>query len=163
RLVAADASRPTAAARAGTRRSAQIQALNGLCFIHGQRNDYDHAHEVIRQAIELVAESPRLVDRAEVCFQAGLISFRQDDYAEAREALPESLAICTRLERTAAAEVNQVAIAAALRDLGRHDEAGTFLRAPLVTEYRTIKMLALLVSADVYRVQLKLDSSWRQL
>ncbi len=284
RLVESDASKPTAAARVGTRRSAQIQALSGLCFIHGQRNDYDQAHQVIRQAIELVAESPRLVDRAEVCFQAGLIYFRQDDYAEARrlleealqlynaigadldrakcllqigfsllrqvgpteqvvtyftqaleiyrsqgdrfaehsclvdisgaylnggrlieavqtidrclsffrsisaqddiaaclftrgeacrrrgcydealEALRESLAICTQLERTAAAEVNQVAIAATLRDLGRYDEAGTLLQAPLATEYRTIKMLALLVSADICRVRLKLDASWRQL
>ena len=64
RLADRDQAGPGAAARFGARRSAQIQALNGLCFIYGQRNDYMQARRVIEEAMQLAAESPRLIDRA---------------------------------------------------------------------------------------------------
>ncbi|HET9220942.1 MAG TPA: AAA family ATPase, partial [Roseiflexaceae bacterium] len=80
-----------ASARAGARRAALIQALNGLSYVHGLRNDYARAHEVIRQNMKLAETSPRLLDRAEVYYQAGLISFRMDDHAEARRLLSEAL------------------------------------------------------------------------
>jgi tetratricopeptide (TPR) repeat protein len=86
-----DAATPDAAVRSGARKSAQIQALNGLCFIHGQRNDYAQAQQVIQQAMQLAVESPRLLDRAEVFYQAGLIGFRKDNYSEARHFLTEAL------------------------------------------------------------------------
>ncbi len=82
---------PEAQARVGARRTAQIQALNGLCFVYGLRNEYPRAREAIKEAMALAAESPRLIDRAEVYYQAGLISFRMDDYAEARRFLNEGL------------------------------------------------------------------------
>jgi DNA-binding SARP family transcriptional activator len=88
-----DAAAWDAAARHGARQSIQIQALNGLCFVYGQRNDYARAQGIIQQAMRLAAESPRLIDRAEVFYQAGRMSFRKDDYAEARRFLEEALGL----------------------------------------------------------------------
>jgi DNA-binding SARP family transcriptional activator len=90
-LIEQDEQAPDAPARAGTRRGAQIQALNGLSYVYGQRNDYARAHEAIRRAMGLAEASPRLIDRAEVFYQAGVISFRMDDYAEARRLMAEAL------------------------------------------------------------------------
>jgi tetratricopeptide (TPR) repeat protein/DNA-binding transcriptional ArsR family regulator len=91
RIAERDQAELNAAARFGARRSARIQALNSLCFIYGQRNDYVQAQYAIGQAMQLAAESPRLIDRAEVFYQAGLISFRRDDYAEARHFMREAI------------------------------------------------------------------------
>jgi tetratricopeptide (TPR) repeat protein len=91
RMAERDQAGPNAAARFGARRSAQIQALNGLCFIYGQRNDYAQARSMIEQAMRLAVESPRLIDRAEVFYQAGRTSFRLNEYAEARYFLSEAL------------------------------------------------------------------------
>jgi DNA-binding SARP family transcriptional activator len=281
RLADSDQAGPDAAARLGARRSAQIQALNGLCFIYGQRNDYVQARRVIEEAMQLAAESPRLIDRAETFYQAGLIHFRQDDYGEARhylnqalqlydaldrdterakcliwlgwtylrqdgptdrvidfftqaleiyrrqddrfsehlclsdiagaylsrgdlrealqvieqclaffssigalddaltclytrgeiyrrmgrmeealESLHASLALCKQLDRSAAADFNQVAIAAALRDLGRYDDAWSMLERPLISEDRRTRARALLVAADSWRAQTQLWNAW---
>jgi tetratricopeptide (TPR) repeat protein len=98
-LADRNAAAPDVAAHSGARKSAQIQALNGLCFIHGQRNDYPAAQQVIQQAMQLAAESPRLIDRAEVYYQAGLISFRKDDYAEARRFIGKAIDLYNSLGR----------------------------------------------------------------
>lgn len=104
RLVEQDAQAPDAPARAGARRSARIQALNGLCYVCGQRNDYTRARAAIKQAMALAVESPRLIDRAEIFYQAGLISYRLNDYDEARRMLDEAMklyeALGLDLERT---------------------------------------------------------------
>jgi acetylornithine deacetylase/succinyl-diaminopimelate desuccinylase-like protein len=63
RLAAADEAKVDAPARLGTRRSAQIQALNGLCYVYGMRNEYPRTREIIRQALALAADSPRLLAR----------------------------------------------------------------------------------------------------
>jgi tetratricopeptide (TPR) repeat protein len=99
-LAATDAGAPDAAARFGTRRNAQIQALNGLCYVYGQRNDYPHARAASRQALALAAASPRLIDRAEACYQAGLISFRHDDYIEAERMLKQAQELYEALDHT---------------------------------------------------------------
>jgi DNA-binding SARP family transcriptional activator len=91
RLVERDAAAPDAAAGTTERRRAQIQALSGLSFVYGQRNDYAMARQAVGQAMRLADESPRLVERAEAYYQAGLISFRGDDYGEARRYLEEAL------------------------------------------------------------------------
>ncbi len=41
--------------------------------------------------------SPRLIDKAEAVYQAGLISFRMDDYAEARRLMAEALKLYSAL------------------------------------------------------------------
>jgi tetratricopeptide (TPR) repeat protein len=283
-LTEQDADTPNAAARAGTRRGAQIQALNGLSYIYGMRNNYARARETIRQAMALAEASPRLLDRAEVGYQAGLISFRMDDYAEARkllaeamnlyqalgleveqakcrsmigwsylrqdgptdqvinhftqalevyrregdrfsehlclsdiagthlsrgrlaetieaisqclpffssinaldevsaciytrgeayrrlgrldealESLQESFSICTHLDRTAAAQFNQVFIAATLRDMGRYDQANEVLKGPLHSDDRMIKVRALLVASDIQRTIGRHECAWSYL
>jgi DNA-binding SARP family transcriptional activator len=91
RLAEQDERAPDAPTRADERRGAQIQALNGLIYIYGQRNDYERAREAVGRAMALAEDSPRLIDRAEVFYQAGLISFRTDDHAEARRYLAEAL------------------------------------------------------------------------
>ncbi|MDQ2996828.1 MAG: tetratricopeptide repeat protein, partial [Chloroflexota bacterium] len=101
RVAERDQAGPGAAARFGARRNAHIQALNGLCFIYGQRNDYVQAQRVIEEAMQLAAESPRLIDRAETFYQAGLIHFRQDEYGEARHYLNEALQLYDALDRDA--------------------------------------------------------------
>jgi DNA-binding SARP family transcriptional activator/DNA-binding transcriptional ArsR family regulator len=101
RVAERDQAGPDAPARFGARRSAQIQALNGLCFIYGQRNDYVQAGRVIEIAMKLAAGSPRLIDRAETFYQAGLIHFRQDNYGEARRHLNEALQLYDALDRDA--------------------------------------------------------------
>jgi tetratricopeptide (TPR) repeat protein len=88
----------SAPARLGTRRGAQIQALNGLCFVGGLTNDYDLAHRASRRAIALAAASPRLSDRAEAYYQAGVVSFRRDDYEEARALLEQARALFESLD-----------------------------------------------------------------
>jgi tetratricopeptide (TPR) repeat protein len=91
RLAEQDERAPDAPTRANTRRGAQIQAFNGLSYVYGLRNDYTRAREVIRQGTALADASPQLIDRAEVFYQAGLISYRMDDYAEARQFLGEAV------------------------------------------------------------------------
>src|SRR5262249_34390872 len=90
-LARQDEQAPGEAERTGARRGAQIQALNGLSYVYGLRNHYVQAHEAIQQSMALAMESPRLLDRAEVFYQAGVISFRMDNYHEARHLLQESL------------------------------------------------------------------------
>ena len=92
-IVVRAAAAPNAAARAGTRRSAQIQALNGLSYVYGLRNEYASAHTAIQQAMTLANESPRLLDRAEVFYQAGMISFRTNEYAESRRFLEQAVSL----------------------------------------------------------------------
>jgi DNA-binding SARP family transcriptional activator/DNA-binding transcriptional ArsR family regulator len=101
RLAKRDQAEPGAQARLGVRRNAQIQALNGLGFLYGQRNNYMQARRVIEQAMQLAAESPRLMDRAETFYQAGLIHFRQDNYGEARCHINEALQLYDALDRNA--------------------------------------------------------------
>jgi DNA-binding SARP family transcriptional activator len=93
RLAERDAASPEAASRHGARRTAQMQALNGLIYVYGQRNDYQQAQAAIEQAMMFASESPRLTDQAEVFYQAGLISYRSGDYGEARRLLIEALHI----------------------------------------------------------------------
>jgi DNA-binding SARP family transcriptional activator len=281
RLASRDEQAPDAPTRAGARRGVQIQALNGLSYVHGLRNDYPRAREVIRQSMALAEASPRLLDRAEVYYQASLISHRMDDHTEARRFLAESLrlydalgleaeqakcysmigwsyrrqegptdqvieydakalaiyqrqgdrfgeyscrvdianarlmrgqlaavvheveqcltffrsvgaqdsvaeclylcgeayrrmgrldealaalqqssAICERLNRTAAAQFNQVFIAATLRDMGCHDEAIASIEYALQTDDRLIKVRAQLVAADVERIKARIKRAW---
>jgi DNA-binding SARP family transcriptional activator len=283
-LAEQDERAPDATARAGARRGGQIQALNGLSYVYGLRNDYTRAREVIQQGMALATASPQLLDRAEVFYQAGLISYRMNDYAEARrllsealklydalgleierakcleeigasymrqdgpteqvayyytqaldiyrrqrdrfgehscrieianadllrgrlaevvqgieqclifyssigalddvsvslylrgeayrrmgrleealESLRESYTICIRLDRNAAAEFNQVFIAMTLRDMGRYEESVKTLECPLQIDDRMIKMRALLVAADIWRIQGRIDRSWSYL
>jgi predicted ATPase/DNA-binding SARP family transcriptional activator len=284
RLAQQDEHASDAPTRMGARRGAQIQALNGLAYIYGQRNDYIQARAMIQQSMALAKASPRLIDRAEVFYQAGVISFRMDDYAEARkllgeaidlydalglegerarclstigwtylrqdgptdqvikhftqalevyrrqgdqfsehlclsdiagarmsrgqlaealqaidqcllfftsinaldevsaciytrgetyrrigrldqalESLQESLAICERLNRTAAAQFNHVFVAATLRDMGRYHEAGADIEQALKTDDRLIKVRALLVASDIQRIKGRIDCAWRDL
>jgi DNA-binding SARP family transcriptional activator len=272
---------PVGKAQAGARRSAQIQALNGLGYIYGLRNDYTRARSFIQRATTLAIESPRLLDRAEVTYQAGLISYRVDDYAEARRflgeamrlyerlgrdtewakclleigssylrqdgptdqvldhyaqalglyqrqgdrygehlclleianaqlmrgklvevtqaiatclpffssisaqdsvswclflrgeayrrlgrldeaitTLRESCTICENLDHHAAAEFNRVCIAATLRDMAQYDAALAALERPLHTADRMIKLRALLVAADLWRIQSQSGRAW---
>ncbi|MDQ2998165.1 MAG: tetratricopeptide repeat protein, partial [Chloroflexota bacterium] len=88
----------SAPARVGTRRGAQIQALNGLCFVGGLTNDYDLAHRASRRAMALAATSPRLSERAETYYQAGIVSFRRDDYDEARALLEQARTLFESLD-----------------------------------------------------------------
>ncbi len=284
RLAAQDEQLPDAPARAGARRAAQIQALNGLSFVYGQRNDYARAREAIGRGMALAESSPRLLDRAEVHYQAGVISFRMDDYAQARAllteamdiysmlgleseqarclsrigwcylrqdgptdqviahfaqalevyrrqgdgfsehlclsdiagthlsrgklietlqavdqclpffrstqaldevsacvytrgeayrrmgrldealtSLQESFEICERLNRTAAAQFNQVFIAATLRDMACYDDAIVTVERALQTEDRMIRVRALLVAADIQRIKGRLIRAWEHL
>jgi DNA-binding SARP family transcriptional activator len=89
-LTERDQEAADAATRNGTRRSAQIQSLNGLCFVGGHTNDYDLARQASRRAMALASDSLRLTDRAEAYFQAGVVSFRRDDYTEARILLEQA-------------------------------------------------------------------------
>jgi DNA-binding SARP family transcriptional activator len=280
-LARQDEQAPGEAGRIGARRGAQIQALNGLSYVYGLRNDYVQAHEAIQQSMALATESPRLLDRAEVFYQAGVISFRMDNYREARPLLQESLQlydalglaaerakclsmigwsylrqdgptdqviehftqalqeyrqqgdrfgehlclvdtvniqlmrgrlvdvvqgikqclsffrtigvqdsiseclfaygeacrrigqfeeaiqtlresweICMRLERKAAAQFNQVFIAATLRDMGHYDEAIGILEQLLLTNDRLIKVRALLVATHIWQIKEQLDRAW---
>jgi DNA-binding SARP family transcriptional activator len=284
RLAEQDERAPDAPTRADARRGAQIQALSGLSYIYGQRNEYAQAREIVRHAMALAEDSPRLIDRAEVFYQAGFISFRLDDYVEARklltealrlyealglegerakclsriawcylrqdgptdqvidyfqqalvvyrrqgdrfgenlclsdiagtqllrgklsetvqtvaqclpffrsinalddvsacmytrgeayrrmgrleeafEALQESLAICERLNRKAAAQFNRVFVGATLRDMGRYGEADAQLARALQTEDRLIKVRALLVAGDIQRIKGQQEASWQYL
>jgi tetratricopeptide (TPR) repeat protein len=85
------ASKETAASRMGARRSAQIQALNGLGFVYGLTNEYDHARAFSRRAIALAAESPRLQDRAAAFYQAGQTGYHMNNYEEALTYLQQAL------------------------------------------------------------------------
>jgi len=85
------AGKETAASRLGARRSAQIQALNGLAFVYGLTNDYDHARAFSRRAITLAAESPRLQDRAAAFYQAGQTGYHMNNYEEALTYLQQAL------------------------------------------------------------------------
>jgi DNA-binding SARP family transcriptional activator len=284
RLAEQDQQAPDASARAGARRGAQIQAFNGLSYVYGLRNNYPRAREVIGRGMALAEASPRLLDRAEVYYQAGLISFRMDDHIEARRlmtealrlydalgleaeqakcysmmswsyrrqegtteqvieydakalaiyrrqgdrfgeysclvdianarlmrgqlatvvhdieqclaffksigaqdnvseclylrgesyrrmghldqalaALQESFAICERLNRTAAAQFNQVFIAATLRDMGCYTEATTIIERALQTDDRMIRVRAQLVAADIQRIERRLSRAWHHL
>src|SRR5262249_30822337 len=55
RLAERDQNGPGGQTRSGMRRSAQIQALNGMGFIYGQRNDYAQARHAITEAMQLAA------------------------------------------------------------------------------------------------------------
>src|SRR5262249_13375499 len=82
---------------------------------------------------------------------------------DALMALPESLAICTRLDRRNAAEFSQVAIASTLRDMERYEQALETLESPLHTGDRMIKTRALLVAADIQRIKGHPDRAWSYL
>ena len=98
KLAERDARATDAGVRHGGRRSAQIQALNGLCFVAGHTNDYQLAHGASRRAMALAAESPRLLDRAEAFYQAGVVSLRRDDYGEAQTLLEQARALYEALD-----------------------------------------------------------------
>lgn len=83
---------------AGTRHSAQIQALNGLCQVYGLTNNYPAAHAVSRRSLELARQSPRLIDSAEAAYQAGLVSYRVDDYGAAEGQLQQALQLYEALD-----------------------------------------------------------------
>ncbi len=85
------AGKETAASRLGARRSAPIQALNGLGFVYGLTNEYDHARAFSRRAIALAAESPRLQDRAAAFYQAGQTGYHMNNYEEALTYLQQAL------------------------------------------------------------------------
>lgn len=89
-LAERDPRLPAAGVTGSARRSAQIQALNGLCFVAGHTNDYELAHRASRRAMALAAESPRMIDRAEAWYQAGVVSLRRDDYGEAQTLLEQA-------------------------------------------------------------------------
>lgn len=72
-------------------RSAQIQALNGLCFVYGLTNEYDSARTASRRAMALADASPRLQDRADTCYHAGQTSYHMNAYAEALTYLQQAL------------------------------------------------------------------------
>lgn len=97
-LAERDARAADATVRHGARRSAQIQALNGLCFVAGHTNDYDLADRASRRAMALAAESPRLIDRAEAFYQAGVVNLRRDDYGEAVTLFEQARAIYEALD-----------------------------------------------------------------
>ena len=82
-LIERDQAALDAAARFGARRSAQIQALNGLGYVYGLINEYDRARAINRRAMALAAESPRLQDRADTFYQAGQIGYHMNSYDEA--------------------------------------------------------------------------------
>lgn len=74
-------------------RSAQIQTLNGLCYVYGQRNEYREAQLAIRRALELAQGSVEAADRADVAFQAGLLYYRQDEYEQSETYLLQALSL----------------------------------------------------------------------
>jgi len=82
-LIDRDQQALDAATRFGARRSAQIQALNGLGYVYGLINQYDQARAINRRAMALAAESPRLQDRADTLYQAGQIGYHMNSYDEA--------------------------------------------------------------------------------
>lgn len=90
-LADRDQQTPESSTRAGMRSSVQIQALNGLCFVGGLTNDYQLAQRASRRAMSLAAGSPRLLERAEIYYQAGVVCLRRDDYAEAWRLLERAL------------------------------------------------------------------------
>jgi tetratricopeptide (TPR) repeat protein len=77
--------------RAASRRSAQIQALNGMCSVLGLTNDYPRARQINQRAMALAKESPRLQDRAATFFQAGSISYHMNSYEAALAYLQQAL------------------------------------------------------------------------
>jgi tetratricopeptide (TPR) repeat protein len=77
--------------RSVARRSTRIQALNGLCFVHGLTNDYLRARELSREAMALAEESPRLQDRAATYYQAGSIEYHMNNFGEALTHLQRAL------------------------------------------------------------------------
>src|SRR5262249_23167671 len=97
---------------------------------------------------------------SECLFAYGEACRRIGQPEEAIQALRESWEICMRLERKAAAQFNQVFIAATLRDMGRYDEAIDILDKLLRTDDRLIKVRALLVATDIRRIKEQLDRAW---
>ena len=86
-LIAADEHAIDAATRFGARRSAQIQALNGLAYVYGLINDYTQARAINQRAMALAAESPRLQDRGDTFYQAGQIGYHMNSFDEALDYL----------------------------------------------------------------------------
>jgi tetratricopeptide (TPR) repeat protein len=92
-LIDRDQQALDAAARVGARRSAQIQALNGLGYVYGLINQYDQARAINRRAMALASESPRLLDRADALYQAGQIGYHMNSYDEALACLNQAYSL----------------------------------------------------------------------
>jgi tetratricopeptide (TPR) repeat protein len=62
-----------------------------MCHVYGLQNYYARAGEVIRAGLELARTGAAPTDQANACYQAGLISYRQDDYGGAETYLRQAL------------------------------------------------------------------------
>lgn len=78
-------------------RAVQIRALNGLSMVDGLRNEYVRASTHSRQAIELAKACGGTREQADAWFQAGVISFRIDDFDQARRRLHRALTLYEQL------------------------------------------------------------------
>jgi tetratricopeptide (TPR) repeat protein len=117
--------------------------------------------QAIEQCLPFFSSINALDNVSSCLFLRGEAYRRMGRLDEALESLRESSAICTQLDRNAAAQFDQVYISATLRDMGRYDEAIAALEQPLRTDDRMIKVRALLVAADIWRIQARLDHVWR--
>ncbi len=119
--------------------------------------------QAVEQCLPFLRSIGALDDVSSCLFTLGEAYRRMGRLDEAIESLGESFAICVKQERMAAAEFNQVLIAATLRDLGRHDEALNRLERPLQLEDRWIKARALLVATDIWCIEGRIDRAWQYL
>jgi hypothetical protein len=119
--------------------------------------------QAVEQSLEFFSSIKALDDVAACLFLRGEAFRRMGRLEEAIHSLHESLAICTRLNRTAAAEFNYVRISETLRDMGHYEEALKTVEQTLQTSDRMIKARAFLVAADVQRITQELDRAWDNL
>jgi tetratricopeptide (TPR) repeat protein len=134
--------------------------LSDIAGAYLSRGDLREALQAIEQCLAFFSSIGALDDAPTCLYTRGEIYRRMGRMEEALESLHASSALCRQLDRSAAADFNQVAIAAALRDLGRYDDAWTMLERPLVSEDRRTRARALLVAADSWRAQAQLQNAW---
>jgi DNA-binding SARP family transcriptional activator len=97
-LAAYDSAHRAAGGGGAGGRGAQVRSLSGMCHVYGLRNDYERARAAVRLAIELAQQGVVAGDRADAHYHAGLIEYRQDNYAAAEALLRQASELYETLE-----------------------------------------------------------------
>lgn len=97
-LAAYEAARRAAEGGGARGRGVQVRSLSGLCHVYGLRNDYERARAAVRLAIELARQGVGAGDGADAHYHAGLIEYRQDNYAAAEALLRQASELYETLE-----------------------------------------------------------------
>jgi tetratricopeptide (TPR) repeat protein len=134
--------------------------LSDLAGAYLSRGDLREALQATEQCLDFFYSTGALDDALTCLYTRGEIYRRMGRVEEALESLHASLDLCRQLDRSAAANFNQVAIAATLRDLGRYNDASAMLEQPLISEDRRTRARALLVAADGWRAQAQIHKAW---